>query len=168
MLFTTARSLLIACLLLPACGEPPAESNAGTPALAPPPPPAPPPATSVAFTCGSGSLTFDLPCQVGLPLAGTASAVECVAHAGTRTGVVTVVLDLGVPANQVTPLVDVVAPTFGDVREFRVVKGSLVFSRVDTARRTFTGRLQDVAVTLDGVACQLGQGPLSGVAGNFL
>jgi hypothetical protein len=166
---TAARSLLLSCLVFTACAGDRADDKPGAPEPVAPAPPPPPAATAVTFACGAESLTFDLPCQVGLPLAGTASAVECTAHAGGKTGIVTLILDLGASANQVTEIPAVGAPSFGGIGEFRVVRGSVVFSQVDTAKRTFVGRLQDVVVTLEGVGtCQLTQGPLSGAAGNFL
>jgi hypothetical protein len=170
MQFPFARSLLLSCLVFAACAGDPAEPGPETPELVPPAPPPAPPATTVSFACGSTPVTFDLPCQVGLPLAGTVSAVECNAHAGGRTGLVTLLLDMGAPANQAHKIpANVHTPTFGDFREFTLLRGSVLYTQVDTAKRTFEGRIQDVAFTLDGVGtCQLGAGPLSGVAGNFL
>jgi hypothetical protein len=145
-------------LLLVACESSPDEKPAA-------PKPA---ATSVAFTCGGQALTLALPCQVGLPLVGTVSAVECSAHAGSKSGVLTLLVDLGAVPNQKADF-PLPGPPEGDLGRFRVVKGSLVFSQVDAAKRTFVGRLQDVSLQFESVgACELKDGPFSGVAGNFL
>jgi hypothetical protein len=125
----------------------------------------------VSFSCGGEPLVFDLPCQVGLPLGGGAStinAVESTAHVEGRTGIVTMLLDMSTPANRVTEIPPVAAPTFGDIPEFKLLRGSVIFSQIDMAKRTFVGRLPAVAVAVDGVGnCELPGGPISGVAGNF-
>jgi hypothetical protein len=178
MMSTAARSLLLSGLLFfVACAGDPADSGSGVLEPPAPPPPAtdvppvtppPPAATAVTFACGAASLTFKLPCEVGLPLAGTMSAVECSARLGSKTGILTLLIDLGTGAHKPQLIPDVGTPTFGDIG-FRVVRGSAEFSEVDPAKRTFTGRLQDVILDVDELgACQLPQGPFSGIAGNFL
>ncbi len=136
---------------------------------APPDQPTPPAATSVALACGAQSVTFTLPCQVGLPLMGTVSAVECSAEAGSKRGVVTLLVDLGVAPREKFDLPGVVTPVFGDIGGFQVLKGSVVFSQVDAGKRTFVGRLQDVTFQFESFgACTLKDGPFAGVPGNFL
>jgi hypothetical protein len=179
MMSTAARSLLVSGLLFfAACAGDPADSGSGVLEPPAPPPPAtdvppvtppPPAATAVTFACGAESLTLELPCKVGLPLGGKISAVECSARSGNRSGVITLVLDLATPANQVIELPGAALPPRGDIGAFRLVRGSVVFSRIDPAKRTFFGSLQDVSLEFANLgACQLPQGPFSGIAGNFL
>jgi hypothetical protein len=162
------RSLLVPCLLFASCaGGEPTDHDPETPELVPPSPPPPPAATAVSFACASMPVTFDLPCQAGVPLAGTISVVECTAHAGVKTGIVSLLVNLGASPNQVNEIVP--GPVSGDFQRFELSRGSVVFHQVDTAKRTFVGRLQDFAFSLDGTGpCQLDQGPFSGVPGNFL
>jgi hypothetical protein len=167
MKLSLVRSLLVPCLLFAACAGEPAASGPETPELVPPAPPPPPAATAVSFACGSTPVTFDLPCQAGLPLAGATSVVECTAHAGARTGVVSLLVNLGAPTNQANEIIP--GPPRGDFQRFELARGSVVFQQVDTAKRSFVGRLQDFAFSLDGAGpCQLDQGPFSAVPGNFL
>jgi len=163
-MFTAARSLSLLCLLgLTACeGAGPGATETGKP---PPEPPATVPA-AVTFACGTDALTLDLPCQVGFPLAGSASAVECVAHGQGKAGKLAFVVDLGSGLNKKTELPGIIAPADFQLQSIR---GSLTFSRVDVSRRSFAGRLEYVALTFDdGRTCRLEDGPFSGEPGDFL
>ena len=129
-----------------------------------------------ALTCDATgeTLTFDLPCQVGYPLAGTASAMECSAHDATATGKWSVIVDLGAMAAQLNRPIDlstfVAAPSGTDALTIGA-QGFMEASQVDVTGRSFAGRFVDVTLTLGGstsTVCRGQNRELTAVPGQFI
>jgi hypothetical protein len=129
------------------------------------------------FACASmDTLTFDLPCRVGVPLGnvGSTSAVECSAHSATSAGKWSFVADLSFIAahlNQPIDLSSFPPPPPGNGGFSLGARGSVEFSAADVAARTFTGRFVEVALFVVGQSNEVCRGTNSllwAVAGGFM
>jgi hypothetical protein len=174
-------------LLVAACdagsdgSEKPGSSN-GSPSMAPSPSglqTSMPATASPTFTCDGplGSLTIDLPCEVGLSLAAqsTISAVECTVHTPTASGKVSFLVPLDQISrslNSPTDLSGFPAAPLYSIAGLRLegLSGVAVFSAVDVGGRAFQGRFADASLTFSpgGSVCRIHDGLLRGVPGSFL
>jgi hypothetical protein len=130
------------------------------------------------FSCGAplGSLTIDLPCQVGVPLApqSAVSAVECNVHGTTASGKVSFLIPLDQLARNLDRAVDLAgfpaAPIYGvGAMKLQALGGSAVFSAVDVPGRAFLGRFAGATLVFSpgGAVCRIADGLFWGVPGDF-
>jgi hypothetical protein len=131
------------------------------------------------FACASplGSLTIDLPCQVGHPLGArsTISAVECTVHSPTSSGKVSFLIPLEQVAQHLNSPTDLSgfppAPLYGvNDMTLKGLGGNVVFSAVDVGGRAFVGRFADASLTFSpaDTVCRIHDGLLWAVPGEFL
>jgi hypothetical protein len=131
------------------------------------------------FACASplGSLTIDLPCQVGYPLgaSSTISAVECTVHSPTNSGKVSFLIPLGEISQHLNSATDLAgfpaAPLYGvNAMTLERLGGNVVFSAVDVSGRAFVGRFVDASLTFSppNTVCGIHDGLLRAVPGEFL
>jgi hypothetical protein len=136
------------------------------------------------FDCGAKlpAIQLQLPCAIGLPLAGRASVVECPV-AGTANNKLSFVLDLAGAAgngNEVgsIPVLGIAPPQDGPIASngrsfsFKTLRGTAAFSSVDVEGRALLGRFVDAELVLDAagieIVCKSRDSLFWAVPGNFL